>query len=266
MGARKKEFLKRKREKATDKHRFYDFVARKIRDIMKAFPCGRLVMDAQGGGDPGVAEALEDPDGLLPGEEPIYPVIDPEDRKDTDGLQGLHILELVQFADAAWTSEANHGLKRDLEQHRVLFPHLDSAQLGLAVEQAKKDGQLYDTLDDAAVEVEELKRELATIVHSQTDGGRERWDVPKIKGQEHGKGRLRKDRYSALLMANAAARREALARRPAETQAAGGWATDLAREGFQDDSPMYVLGQGWVEMDAGWSAAGKAVRRGGVRR
>ena len=46
---------------------------------------------------------------------------------------------------------------------------------------------------------------LALIVISQTQNGRERWDTPDTRSGK--KNKLRKDRYSALLMANDSARR-----------------------------------------------------------
>ncbi len=52
------------------------------------------------------------------------------------------------------------------------------------------------------LEIEELKNELVLIEHSRTPNGRDKWDTPQVKGIGAKKGRLRKDRYSALLMAN----------------------------------------------------------------
>jgi hypothetical protein len=41
---------------------------------------------------------------------------------------------------------------------------------------------------------------------SQGSGARDRWDTPEIKTQHGKKGKLRKDRYSSLLIANMIAR------------------------------------------------------------
>jgi hypothetical protein len=68
---------------------------------------------------------------------------------------------------------------------------------------------LYDTLSECILEIEELKNELTTIVMSHTSsgsGGRDRWDTPEVKSAQGKKGRLRKDRYSALVIANMLAR------------------------------------------------------------
>jgi hypothetical protein len=193
---------------------FYGFCVRKIRNLMKTFPPVRIGMDAQGGGV-AIEEALHDPAKTEEGEQLIWPVIDDNKPKDTDDQQGSHILELVQFAKADWTSQANHGLRKDMEDKILLFPFFDNVSLALAldkdgttIESATQD-QLYDSLGDCILEIEELKNELTTIVMTQTSTGpnaRDRWDTPEVKLQNGKKGRLRKDRYSALLIANMLAR------------------------------------------------------------
>ena len=57
------------------------------------------------------------------------------------------------------------------------------------------------------LEIEELKEELSTISHMTTQTGKDKWDTPETVLVGNKKGRLRKDRYSALLIANMAARR-----------------------------------------------------------
>ena len=154
---------------------------------------------------------MHDPNNLQDGENLILPIIDPKKRKDTDDQAGLHILDMVQFAKADWIAQANHGLRKDLEDKVLLFPRFDNLTLGLALE---KEGtnvidssleNLYDNASDCILEIEELKNELTTIVMTQTSTGanaRDRWDTPEVKLQNGKKGRLRKDRYSSLLIAN----------------------------------------------------------------
>ena len=106
-----------------------------------------------------------------------------------------------------------------MEDKILLFPRFDTISLSLMTEKDKisfqqlkdKVGEsnalrLYDTLEDAVMEVEELKDELVTVVVSVTPGGRERFDTPEIKTDTGKKGRMRKDRYSALVIANMLAR------------------------------------------------------------
>jgi hypothetical protein len=207
-------FKERQKTGLVDDHDFYGFCARKIRSLMQTFNPIKIGMDAQGGGV-AIEEALHDPDKLKPGEKLIWPIIDYTKSKDTDAQSGLHILELVQFAKAEWTAQANHGLRKDLEDKALLFPRFDNLTLGLAIEEegrklAEADlNPLYDTLSECILEIEELKNELTTIVMSQTStgsGGRDRWDTPEVKSASGKRGRLRKDRYSALVIANMLAR------------------------------------------------------------
>jgi len=87
--------------------------------------------------------------------------------------------------------------------------------LALALDKENKDimdtdfNNIYDNQSDCILEIEELKNELTTIVMTQTStgsGGRDRWDTPEIKLPNGKKGKLRKDRYSALVIANMIAR------------------------------------------------------------
>ena len=143
-----------------------------------------------------------------------------------------------------------------------MFPEFNSAVLGLAYEEDKmvgrvkmdgdKSERLYDTLEDCFLEIEELKDELATIVHTQTGTSlRDRWDTPETKQAGTGKkGKLRKDRYSALLMANMLARQLNLfsSANKNEYNYAGGFTKDLIREKInhrrqQNSNPHWYTSQ-----------------------
>lgn len=211
-------FKERQKTGLVKEYDFYTFCSRKIRNLMKIFPCSRIGIDAQGGGI-AIEEALHDPSKLQEGENLIWPAIDENKRKETDDQPGLHILELVQFARADWTAQANHGLRKDFEDKLLLFPRFDNLTLGLALDSEGKDildsniNNIYDNLSDCIMEIEELKDELTTIVMTQTSNGpnsRDRWDTPEVKLPNGKKGRLRKDRYSSLVIANMLARQERL--------------------------------------------------------
>lgn len=223
---------------AVKEHDFFQYVARKIRDLCVLFPCARLCVDKLGGGI-SVMEALGDPERLLEGEVPILPIIEEGVDKPTDRTPGDHILELVYFAKADWVSNANNGLKFDLESKLLLFPAFDAASVGLAMEEDRLMGRivvtedgteevLYDTLEDCVMNIEEIKEELASIVHSQTGvAGRDHWDTPKARDMLGKETRTRKDRYSALLMANMAARTMTFVQARPQYYSTGGFATDL---------------------------------------
>ncbi len=276
--SRKSEYEAAKKKGLTEEKTFYSFCARKIRSLIALFtPCERLSIDSQGGGIQ-IAEALNDTDKLTATERMIYPILDPEGKKkkDTDDMAGDHILELVSFADANWTGPANHGLKKDFEDKFLLFPFYDPAEIELALELDKESGRLMvdpvtgdqlkltDTLEDCVENIEDLKDELAIIVHSETGAGREKWDVPEKKSEGSAKGRLRKDRYSALLIANAAARQMHLYPEagPLCPPTVGGAAHLLARGGHSSSvSGPVPVGPAWWVKDAG-SFAPVSVRRG----
>lgn len=211
--ARKKEMKQKLKKdgKAMDRS-FYNYCARKIRNLMKVFPTQHIAVDSQGGGY-AIIEALCESIGLEPGEEPLWPytcqqINDPfwwEDaKKPTDQEQGLHIIHAVNFANTQLIAEANHFMKKDFEQKVLLFPRFDPIALEDAVAKDEEEFRLDDNLEDCMMEIEQLKDELTTIVHTQTPKGVDQWDTPEqlVGGQVKKKKRMRKDRYSALLMGN----------------------------------------------------------------
>ena len=234
-------FKDRQKTGLVNEHDFYGFCARKIRNLMKVFPCARIGMDAQGGGV-AIEEALHDPGKIEEGETLIWPVIDMNKPKDTDDQPGLHILELVQFARADWTAQANHGLRKDLEDKVLLFPRFDQVSLALALDRENKDimnadlANLYDCESECILEIEELKNELTTIVMTQTSTGpnaRDRWDTPEIKLPNGKKGKLRKDRYSALIIANMIARQMSRTLQPTTFDVIGNNLADVGKTNGQ---------------------------------
>jgi len=266
------DFKKRVKAGLTDVNDFYGYTARKIRELMRAFPCERIGIDAQGGGI-AVAEALHDMDKLQPGELPIWEVIDDNKPKDTDNEPGLHILEMVQFAKSDWTAEANHGLRTDLEHKVLLFPRFDSITLEMSIAEDKirednyrkahgKELTIYDTLEDAVLEIEELKDELTTIVMTRTgtgQGARDRWDTPETKLESGKKGRLRKDRYSSLIIANMIARQMKRTPTIAEYEVIGGFTGDIKHRDTSGN--MYQSGPLWLTENQDTSYLGRGIVR-----
>lgn len=228
----------------TQEKDFYAYCARKIRDLMKRFPCIHIAMDAQGGGI-GVMESLHDPDKINDGEHPIWPVIDPEKEDDTDDEVGLHILEMCQFARYEWLSEANHGLRLDLEDKVLLFPKYDAISVGVAnIDDGFKERQ-HDTLEECILEIEDLKDELAMIQITATATNRERWDMPEVVVATGKKSRMRKDRYSALIMANMAARIYDRAPDPKTYDFYGGFAVSQTAKQKKERSGQACVGPNW---------------------
>lgn len=96
-------------------------------------------------------------------------------------------------------------------------------------------------------EIEELKNELAIITHTKTTNGRDRWDTPETKLPNGKKGRLRKDRYSSLLMANYIARNLIVRNFESKTSSMpiGGFSTSLSIEDLTGD--MYSNTPEWFK-------------------
>tara|TARA_Y100001937_G_C7136312_1_gene340193 strand:+ start:9552 stop:11591 length:2040 start_codon:yes stop_codon:yes gene_type:complete len=189
---------------------FYTYCARKILDLTKIFPTDHIAIDAQGGGI-AIMEALHDKNVLKDGETPLWPYIHSGENeafywekknKPTDREAGLHILHMMQFAKSEFTFKANHNLRKDLETQKLLFPKFDTILLSQAITDDKISNREYDTLEDCVMEIESLKDELTTIEHSQTSSGRDKWDTPQTVEAGGKRARMRKDRYSSLLMAN----------------------------------------------------------------
>ena len=214
----KRKFLQAVKSGVTAENDYYQFCARKVRDLMEVFPAQAIGIDAQGGGRT-IEQALHDKTKLKPGEVPLWPIIE-EKAKETDHMPGLHILHMIQFASAAWTSDANYGMLQDLQGKMLLFPQFDQISLELATgndlirekefkEKFGKKLMIFDSLEDCVMEIEETKEELSTIRVTMTGSGvnsRERWSTPETKLSGDRKGYLRKDRYSSLLIANYLAR------------------------------------------------------------
>ena len=203
---------------------YYAYCARKIRDLMRLFPCVHIAMDAQGGGI-AVMESLHDNDKIKEDEVAIWPVIDENKAKDTDDEKGLHILEMCQFAKYDWLAEANHSLRKDFEDKSLLFHFFHPVTLGISAAEDGMKNRIYDTLEECVLDIEELKDELAMIQMTQTASGRDRWDTPEIVVGAGKKSKMRKDRYSSLIMANMAARGIMRAPTPQEYNFYGGFAT-----------------------------------------
>ena len=74
------------------------------------------------------------------------------------------------------------------------------------------------------------------IQMTQTSNGRDRWDTPEVVVGAGKKSKMRKDRYSSLIMANMAARTLSRLPEPATYEFYGGFATisDTKKEKNKD--------------------------------
>lgn len=174
---------------------------------MQTYNCVGLAIDSGGGGN-SIKEAFKDKDKLEPNEEQIWPAINPDKPAYTDVMEGPHLIHMMEFANAKWLGDAYFSTKKDFEDKHLVFPSFDGATLGLAecVSSDYTKGGLEDTMENIIEEIEELKNELTAILHSKTPSGRDTFDVPDFKTVEGKKAKVKKDRATALIMANSLAR------------------------------------------------------------
>ncbi len=252
-------YQKRMADNEVEVEGYYKYIAQKIRKLMRSFNTERIVMDKNGGGS-SVAEQLALKDNCEYGEKPVYTIIDIDDPKADDIKEGLHILELVAPTND-FNAEANHGMLKDFQDKILLFPLFDTVELAKAIVQDDliRNEEQFDTYEDLVQEIEELKSEITTIVVTPSSSlGKEVFDTPSVKGEMDKKGRLRKDRYSALLYANYYARnRDKDSELRVEYRAVGGTKDSIKNEPRISGNSMYY-GPGVLKIkgNAGWLKKG----------
>lgn len=206
-------FNKEQADSQTSEKRFYSYAAKRLRKIMDAF--GNVIqigIDSEGGG-----RTLRDE--MMTLESPVYEVVELGNLKHTDSMSGPHIIRMINPQDYQWISSANHDMKRDMENRTLLFPKYDPYMI-MAEEEASgkkagferykntnllEGGVVEDTIEYIYDEIEVLKKELTSIVRTETASGKERWGLPTKKGEAPQNKNFKKDRYSALMLANGVA-------------------------------------------------------------
>lgn len=166
-----------------------------IRKLLRKFNIVLIMMDAGGGGTT-VREGLKDPDKIIDGDQLIYDM----DDEQMANQHGQHILKMINFADYEFRRGSHHGLLHDFENMKLLFPKFDN----IAMASGTYDNSGYSELEDAYLEIEELRSETMLVKREVTQLGQERWVVPEIKisGADELTKKLKKDRFSSLLLSN----------------------------------------------------------------
>lgn len=227
----------------THEHNYWAYCCRKLRSLMKTFPPLLIAIDSQGGGN-AVRESLADNDKLQQGETQLYPIPDPAKPLFSDTQEGKHILKMCNFADNKWLSNAYFDTKKDFTDRVLLFPSFDDASIGIAQtgmenEEVIIEGGLEDTMDNLLQEIEELKNELTCIMHMKNPSGGDKFTVPEMKSAEGKKLKVRKDRASALIMANSMARVIQRDTHTLEYESNGGFSQPSKSEGMLFSNNAY---------------------------
>lgn len=200
-----------------DKIAYWDFMAAFVNKLLIKFDCEYIGIDMQGGGI-----SMVESFSTLPN--PIFPIKEVGVSKVTDTLVGRHIVHEIQFANQAWMTFANHGLLKDLEEQVLLFPSNNEAMIGMA-------SVFNEKLEENMLNIEKMKDELSQISHTETESGREKWGVTST-----GLVDSRKDRYSALLIANAIARSSVLVSLPSNLKK-----VDAGKQGQDYTGPAWFV-------------------------
>lgn len=209
----------------------YGESSRIILEICKRFNVQYIAMDSGGGGW-AVSEWLAKETKDVRPEDLILLVPDQLQEKNIKLLSspGKKILEMVNFSPS-WTSEAAHALAASIQQKNLLFPY--SANDELCYRQYMSHFNLSDISDSEKElvssdlwgkedwelssksekpifgikqHIDECVNEVCAIIREVTPGGVEKFELPSISDQPEGLDMRRRDRFSALMLANYAAK------------------------------------------------------------
>jgi hypothetical protein len=217
----------------------YGESAKAIREIIKRFKVSYITMDSGGGGEPIREWLCKKVDNVTP-EDFIWVIPDQMEKYTGDrtglGAPGQKILEMVDFAPV-WISQAAHAVASDVEQCNILFPHriedekiydqyikhfaqpelsekekelLQYDVWGLdewdAEKATKQYGQKFEPKLGIMQHINECVNETCAIMRFVSPKGTESFELPKLSEQPEGLDMRRRDRWSALMLANYAAK------------------------------------------------------------
>lgn len=162
----------------------------RIRELLNEYNVVRIAMDAGGGGTT-IKDLLAESVVINPNTgstETVEPIIDMNDPN-TKHKRGLRILDMVNFTPKE-INAMNFDLKADMENKRVAIPGVPKENLpGFSLAEQE---EMYE-------EIRLMREEIESIVATPLQrGGLLHFDTPNKS--------LRKDRYTALLLAGKAAR------------------------------------------------------------
>lgn len=213
--------------------------AQRIREIVKRFGVSYIAMDKGGGGEQIREWLCKKVDDVQPADF-IWVIPDQMEKYtgDKTGMSapGKKILELVDFTPN-WISQAAHGVEADIEQANILFPHRADAEVAYEqymkhfgtnsvsdLEKTKIQQDLWG-MDDWEAEqataqmgekvvptygvmqnIDECLNETCAITRTVSPKGTESFELPKLAEQPEGLDMRRRDRWSALMLANYAAK------------------------------------------------------------
>ena len=213
----------------------YEYSANKIREICQRFNIQYIAMDKGGGGDAVIEYLYKAKPGVKP-QDFLWPIPEQLENKADLASPGRHIVDMVNFSPA-WISTSAHSLEANVQQKHLLFPYkgedqlvkmqyerhfqesvgeIDSEGFNPAIELLQRDLWGIDDWEaekqgvkpkmGVSQQLDEMVNEVCAIMRSVTVGGTEKFELPKLSEQPEGLDMRRRDRWSALMLANYAAR------------------------------------------------------------
>jgi len=217
----------------------YGVSAQRIREIVKRFNVSYIAMDKGGGGEDIREWLCKKVDDVQP--EDFIWVIPDQMEKFTGSKAGMSapgrkIIEMVDFTPS-WISQAAHGIEASVQQCHIMFPDRADADRIYdqymrhfsknSVTEGEKEALQRDLwgVDDWEAEqleaitgektqrsfgimqnIDECINETCAITRTVTPKGNESFELPKLAEQPEGLDMRRRDRWSALMLANYAAK------------------------------------------------------------
>lgn len=211
--------------------------AKKIREICKRFNISYIAMDGGGGGWATYEWLCKEQSGVSK-EELIWLIPEQLEERDRIALAapGKKILEVVNFG-GNWTVDAAHSLAASIQQNNLLFPykvdeqdiynqyvrHFKSDSIDDQVKEflcqdvwgideweageiSSKAGVKHGAVLGVKQHIDECINETCAILRTVTPGGVERFELPAMIDQPEGLDMRRRDRFSALMLANYASK------------------------------------------------------------
>lgn len=217
----------------------FSISAQRIREIVNRFNIEYVAMDKGGGGEEIREWLCKKVDDVDPADF-IWVIPDQMEKYTGDktgmAAPGRKILEMVDFTNA-WISQAAHGVESNIQQCYVLFPDRADPDKVYdqymrhfskdAVTEGEKEALQRDLwgLDEWEADqitaatgkktqrtfgvtqnIEECINETCAIVRMVSPKGTESFELPKLAEQPEGLDMRRRDRWSALMLANYAAK------------------------------------------------------------
>lgn len=201
--------------------------ARRIRELCKRFPISYIAMDQGGGGD-AVLDLLHHKQSGIDPQDYLWPIRDQIENPIDLAAPGRKIVELVNFT--SMTTEIAHDLAASVTNRQILFSYkcdeqsikeqyIRHFQLNRRLTNEEKtalDCDLWGQDEEikssgertigVLEELNEMVNETCAIIRDVTPNGVERFILPNFGDQPEGLDMRRRDRFSALMLANYAAK------------------------------------------------------------